>query len=209
LVSSKPISPTGFLTRRSAARSRSFWKIISKAKSMKPQRNDMTESYNFHPSILREYDIRGTTGKNLSEEDARALGRAFGTYVKRKGGAKVCSGYDGRHSSPALAAALNEGLASCGLAVTDIGRGPSPMLYFAVKDRMEDAGIMVTGSHNPPADNGFKMMLQGGPVYGEMIKEIGAVAARGDFESGEGTIHSIDIRDHYVQRLLKDYEGGR
>src|SRR5690606_32100736 len=91
----------------------------------------------------------------------------------------------------------------------DIGLGPSPMLYFAVKDRMEDAGILVTGSHNPPADNGFKMMLQGGPVYGEMIKEIGAVAARGDFESGEGTIHSIDIRDHYVQRLLKDYEGGR
>ncbi len=170
-------------------------------------------SYNFDPSILREYDIRGIVGKNLSEDDAFALGRAFGTYVKRhpktpKGRAvKFCVGYDGRTTSPGLAGALVEGLVSTGAEVEKIGLGPTPMLYFSVKDRGADAGIMITGSHNPPEYNGFKMMMQAGPVYGEIIQELGRIAAAGDFESGNGTSKDIDVKDTYVTRLMKDFTG--
>ena len=181
---------------------------------MQPQNNPATSPapYKFNPTILREYDIRGQLGKNLSVEDAYALGLGFGTYVRRTAGksdCKICVGYDGRHSSPALADALVAGLTATGAAVENVGLGPSPMLYFAVKDRMADAGIMVTGSHNPPDYNGFKMALQTGPVFGEMIQEIGSLAAAGDFETGQGSATAIDIRAAYVERLLKDLEGTR
>lgn len=183
---------------------------------MKPQSKDtppMT-AYSFSPTILREYDIRGQVGQNLSEDDAYALGRAFGTFLSREGGldgktGKVCVGYDGRHSSPALAEALVHGLVDCGHTVETVGRGPSPMLYFAVKDRMADAGIMVTGSHNPPDYNGFKMMLQKGPVFGEQIQRIGALSATGDLLSGSGAQMDVDVREQYVARLLQDFTGGR
>lgn len=165
--------------------------------------------YHFDPTILREYDIRGQVGKNLGEADAFALGQAFGSFVKRQGGHKICVGYDGRHSSPALAQALTEGLVSTGMDVESVGLGPTPMLYFAAKDRKADGGIMVTGSHNPPDYNGFKMMLQTGPVFGETIQELGQIAQSGDFEQGTGTAHVIDICDQYVERLLKDLTNDR
>ncbi len=178
---------------------------------MKPLNKDTqdTAAYQFDPTILREYDIRGQIGKNLSEEDAFALGRAFGTFVRRKGGSKVCVGYDGRDTSPALADALINGLIQTGMDVENIGLGPTPMLYFSVKDRMADGGIMVTGSHNPPDYNGFKMTLQKEAVFGETIQEIGRIAAAGNFEDGEGSVHIIDIKDTYVERLLHDFTGKR
>lgn len=183
---------------------------------MKPQsKNTATmTSYAFSPTILREYDIRGQIGKNLSEDDAYALGRAFGTYLIREGGlegssGKVCVGYDGRHSSPALAEALIGGLVACGHTVENVGLGPSPMLYFSVKDRMADAGIMVTGSHNPSDYNGFKMMLQRGPVFGEQIQRIGEISASGDLETGEGESLNVDVREQYIERLLHDFSGSR
>ena len=176
---------------------------------MKPQNNASPKQHRFDPTILREYDIRGQVGKNLSEDDAFTLGRAFGTYVRRDGGKTICVGYDGRKTSPAFSAALIEGLRQSGLNVENIGLGPSPMLYFAVKSRNADAGIMVTGSHNPPDYNGFKMMLKKGSVYGRMIQDIGALAADADFETGSGTEQKIDISDSYVERLLKDFTGTR
>ncbi len=183
---------------------------------MKPQNKAplTMDAYTFSPTILREYDIRGQIGKNLSEDDAYALGLAFGTYIIRKTSlegkaGKVCVGYDGRHSSPALASALIKGLSETGHTVENVGLGPSPMLYFAVKDRMADAGIMVTGSHNPSDYNGFKMMLQTGPVFGETIQEIGKVAASGDFESGDGQTLEVDVREQYIQRLMQDFTGSR
>ncbi len=118
-------------------------------------------------------------------------------------------GFDGRLSSPELAAAVAEGLVSTGARVKDIGLGPTPMLYFAVKHLGADAGIMVTGSHNPADHNGFKMALASGPVYGDAIKEIGEIAASGVYETGVGAIERLDIRDAYVERLLRDYEGPR
>jgi phosphomannomutase len=166
-------------------------------------------AHRFDPMILREYDIRGVVGKNLNPEDAYALGRAFGTYVRRKGGSYMCVGYDGRTTSPVLAESLIKGLVETGIKVENVGLGPSPMLYFAVKGRKADAGIMITGSHNPPDHNGFKMMLQNSAVYGAMIQEIGAIAAAGDFESGQGSATSINIKDAYVLRLLKDFTGLR
>lgn len=160
--------------------------------------------YAFDPGILREYDIRGEIGKTLSEDDAYALGRAFGTFVARQDGKKVCVGYDGRHSSPGLARALCDGLQHSGINVEFIGLGPTPMLYFAVKHREADGGIMVTGSHNPPDYNGFKMTLLKEPVFGETIQKIGRLSAAGDFESGEGSKKKVDIKAEYVARLLKD-----
>jgi len=165
--------------------------------------------YTLSPTILREYDIRGQIGINLSEDDAFALGRAFGTFIKRQGGSRVCTGYDGRTTSPMLVEALIKGLRGTGIDVENVGLGPTPMLYFAVKDRKADAGIMVTGSHNPPDYNGFKMTLLNAPIFGEKIQEIGAVSAAGDFEVGEGDRTDIDIREEYVERLLKDFRGTR
>jgi phosphomannomutase len=166
-------------------------------------------SHRFHPSVLREYDIRGIFGATLGTTDAHAIGRAYGTMVRRRGGDVVAMGFDGRLSSPELAAAVAEGLVSTGARVKDIGLGPTPMLYFAVKHLGADAGIMVTGSHNPADHNGFKMALASGPVYGDAIKEIGEIAASGVYETGVGAIERLDIRDAYVERLLRDYEGPR
>ncbi len=169
----------------------------------------MSEAHNFHPTVLREYDIRGIVGKTLNPADARAVGRAFGTVVVRSGGKTVCVGYDGRLSSPELEAALVDGLVACGLHVLRIGLGPTPMLYFATRDREAAAGIMITGSHNPPDYNGIKMMLGKGPVYGQQILDLGTIAAKADYVSGQGSSEQVDVKDEYVARLLKDYDGVR
>ncbi|SLN41485.1 phosphoglucomutase/phosphomannomutase PgmG [Oceanibacterium hippocampi] len=164
----------------------------------------MSERHDFHPTILREYDIRGIMGETLSPADARAIGRTFGTIVARKGGAKVAVGYDGRLSSPDLEAALVEGLTAAGIDVVRIGRGPTPMLYFAVYHCDADGGIMVTGSHNPPSHNGFKIMLGKASFFGADIQELGRMAAAGDWVSGAGTATEIPVMDDYVARILKD-----
>ncbi len=169
----------------------------------------MSDRHDFDPTILREYDIRGIVGDTLHPADARAIGRAFGSMVRGEGGRRVAVGRDGRLSSPELAAALAEGLRAAGVDVVDIGMGPTPMLYFAVHHLETDGGIQVTGSHNPPDYNGFKMMLGRASFFGERIQELGALAAAGRLESGTGRMETADIRDAYVERLLADYRGGR
>ncbi len=170
-------------------------------------------THTFHPSILREYDIRGITEETLFPADARAVGETFGTVVKRSGGTRVRVGYDGRLSSPAMEAALVEGLKSTGLTVERVGRGPTPMLYFATFDGKADGGIMVTGSHNPPTHNGFKMMLGKKPFFGDDIKKLGKMAAAGDVEKAQGEKSGKVIEtpafDAYLERLLKDFAGAR
>ena len=159
----------------------------------------MTNSagYKFDSSVLREYDVRGVVGQTLHAADAHALGKAFGTMVCRSGGKRVALGRDGRLSSPELAEALTEGLPSTGCDVVRIGRGPTPMLYFTVYDEKTDAGIMVTGSHNPSNYNGFKMLNAGKSVFGDAIQELGKIAAAGDFETGQGTVSDIDVEDRF------------
>lgn len=174
-----------------------------------PLHNNAARTHRFNPFILREYDVRGIVGEQLTEADAYYLGRAFGTFVVHEGGSRICIGYDGRLTSPALTEQITKGLVECGLLVENIGLCPTPMLYFAVKDRLVDAGVMVTGSHNPGSYNGFKLSLQSRPVYGEMIKKLGEMAAIGDFENGDGSARDIDIKDAYITRLMKDFEKGR
>jgi len=167
--------------------------------------------HTFNPTIIREYDIRGIVDKTLHIADASALGRAFGTMIIRAGGKKVIVGYDGRTHSPDFEAALVEGLLSTGCDVERIGLGPTPMLYFAVFSGKASGGIMVTGSHNPSDQNGFKMLMDkslpgGGPIYGAAIKKLAAMAAQADYITGKGSEHKTDLRDIYVERLLQDYK---
>ena len=133
----------------------------------------MTKERQLDPTILREYDIRGIVGDTLNPEDLRAIGHGFGTIIARGGGTCVAIGYDGRLSSPELAAAAVEGLSAAGLRVMKVGRGPSPMLYYATHVLEADAGMMITGSHNPPDYNGIKMSLGAGSFFGDDIQVIG------------------------------------
>ncbi len=169
----------------------------------------MAEARKLDPTILREYDIRGVVGKTMTADDVRTVGRAFGSIVAREGGKSVAVGYDGRLSSPELEAALVEGLVACGLEVKRIGRGPTPMLYFASYTLQADAAAMITGSHNPPEYNGIKMMLKGQSFFGADIQRIGQVAAADDFVSGEGRPVDAPVTDSYVERLLEGVGGGR
>jgi phosphomannomutase len=165
-------------------------------------------SHNFDPVALREYDIRGIVGKTLADADAYAIGRTFGTIIVRVGGKRVAVGYDGRLSSPMLEAALVKGLTESGVDVIRVGLGPTPMLYYAeaILDGV-DGGIQITGSHNPADYNGFKMVKAHGPFYGDDIQRLGAMAAAGDWESGQGLVSEHDIEDAYVARLARDYPG--
>lgn len=166
-------------------------------------------THTFDKSILREYDIRGTVGKTLTDKDCYFVGRAFGTMVKRRGGKTVAVGFDGRESSPSFSENVVKGLIDSGLDVENVGLGPTPMVYFAMKSRKKDAAVIVTGSHSPLAYNGIKMAYYDGPFYGAMVQEIGKIANAGDFETGQGRVETIDVQDAYVERLLQDYTGPR
>lgn len=163
--------------------------------------------HQFHPTTLREYDIRGIVGQTLGEADAEAIGRTFGTLVRRAGGSRVAVGYDGRESSPPLEAALVKGLTASGVGAVRVGLGATPMLYYAEAVLDVDGGIQITGSHNPPDYNGFKMVLQHGPFFGADIQKLGQMAAAGDWESGAGKVEEVEIEDRYVERLLQGFDG--
>lgn len=163
--------------------------------------------HDFHPTSLREYDIRGIVGQTLSEADARAIGRSFGTLVRRGDGKRVAVGYDGRESSPGLEQALIDGLNAAGVDAVRVGLGPTPMLYYAEAVLDVDGGIMITGSHNPPDYNGFKMVLRHGPFFGADIQALGRMAAAGDWEEGSGQVETVEMVDRYVDRLLQGFDG--
>lgn len=169
----------------------------------------MAKPHSFHPTSLREYDVRGTYGTTLTEDDACALGRSFGTIVRRTGGSHVAVGRDGRLSSPALSDALIEGLNATGCDVTDVGLGPTPMLYYATYHLPADAGVMVTGSHNPPDMNGFKMMLSGGPFFGADIQKLATLAEAADWETGAGGVSTKDIIEPYVTEVAEAYRSDK
>ena len=165
-------------------------------------------THQFHPTSLREYDIRGIIGETLGEDDAYAIGRGFGTLVARAGGKAVAVGYDGRTSSPILEAALVKGLNESGIHAVRVGEGPTPMLYYGSETLGVDGGIQITGSHNPPNYNGFKMVFQGRPFYGADIQTLGVMAASGDWDEGSAGSEAVDIMDRYVDRLVEDFKGG-
>src|SRR3954454_17292948 len=169
----------------------------------------MAFTHHFDPTVLREYDIRGIIGRTLHEADAFAIGRVFGSIVVQNGGKRVAVGYDGRLTRPALEQALVNGLKACGLEALRIGRGPTPMLYYTATKLETDGAVMVTGSHNPPDYNGFKMMLGRKPFYGMQIRQLGDRAAAGDVvPEAAGSDQKVDIGEDYVARLLSDWDGG-
>ena len=165
-------------------------------------------THKFHSTVLREYDIRGIIGETLGPDDARAIGRSFGSLLTEAGGRKVAVGYDGRVSSPMLEHALIEGLTASGCDVVRIGMGATPMLYYAEASREDvDGGIQITGSHNPANYNGFKMVFQGRPFFGADIQKLGEISANGEWVDGTGNVESHDILQEYVDRMLQGLNG--
>ena len=168
----------------------------------------MSGGHALDAAILGAYDIRGIVGETLSGADMAAIGRGFATMARARAAAGrpplICVGRDGRLTSPTLEERLVEGLAAAGAHVLRIGVGPTPMLYFAVHERSADGGMMVTGSHNPPAYNGVKMMLGSRPFYGDDIVALARTVARGAFAAGAGRVAAADLAGAYVARLLRE-----
>ncbi|MBK1696154.1 phosphoglucomutase/phosphomannomutase PgmG [Rhodovibrio salinarum] len=166
----------------------------------------MAEARTLDPSLLREYDVRGIVGETLFADDAYALGRAFARVVADRGGSRIAVGYDGRISSPELADAFASALVDSGMTVLEVGLGPTPLLYYATKVRGADAGVQITGSHNPPEYNGLKFMLNGEPFFGKDIAELGEIAGRGDFVDGTGAREWIAVMPEYVEALARELD---
>jgi len=165
-------------------------------------------THQFHPTVLREYDIRGIIGETLGTDDARAIGRGFATLLRAAGGRRVAVGYDGRISSPMLEHALIEGLNASGCDAVRIGMAATPMLYYAEASAEDvDGGIQITGSHNPANYNGFKMVFQGRPFFGADILTLGRIAAAGEWADGTGTVETRAVMDAYIARLLSGLDG--
>ena len=165
-------------------------------------------SHQFHPTVLREYDIRGIIGETLGEADAYAIGRGFATLLGRAGGKKVAVGYDGRTSSPMLEEALVRGINDAGLDAVRIGLGPTPMLYYAEASAEDvQGGIQITGSHNPANYNGFKMVFLGRPFFGDDIQQLGRMAATGDWAEGTGGHEQREVLKAYVERMIEGLAG--
>jgi len=160
--------------------------------------------HKFHPSILRAYDIRGVYNSTLFDNDGYFLGKCFASFLKNNRQGKIVVACDGRISSPNLKERLIQGLQSSGLHVIDVGVGPTPMLYFALYHLNCDAGIMVTGSHNPKEHNGFKMMLKDRPFYGNDIVNLSHILENDDFYDGQGIHEQINVKNEYVARILQD-----
>lgn len=159
-------------------------------------------SHDFNPTILRAYDIRGIFGQTLRVDDAFAIGLAFTAIQQERGhGTRVAVGRDGRLSSPKLSAALIDGLRQGGGDVLDIGCGPTPMLYFAAHELGTGGAIQVTGSHNPPTHNGFKMVMGGQSFFGDDILALGAASRNGVPRRDGGRVEQADVQSSYVDRL--------
>ncbi|WGS50637.1 phosphomannomutase/phosphoglucomutase [Paraburkholderia sp. D15] len=168
-------------------------------------------------SIFKAYDIRGVIGKTLDAEAARSIGRAFGSEVRAQGGDAVVVARDGRLSGPELIGALSDGLREAGVDVVNVGMVPTPVGYFAASvplqldggERRVDSCIVVTGSHNPPDYNGFKMVLRGAAIYGEQILALHQRIVDDNFSQGSGTYTEYDIADAYLDRIASDIKLAR
>jgi len=171
----------------------------------------MNDKRKLDPIILREYDIRGVVGENLNAGEVRSIGRGFGSLVREQVGLHlaptVAVGYDGRLSSLEFSDAVCAGLTASGIDVKNVGCGPTPMLYYATHELATDAGIMITGSHNPSNYNGLKFVLTGKPFFGADIQRLGKRVEAGDFHGGPGSIKKHNLESRYIKRLLHDFSG--
>ena len=160
------------------------------------------------PSIFKAYDIRGVIDKTLDPSIAKLIGQSFGSAMREIGETICVVGRDGRLSGPSLMAGLTEGLLSVGVNVIDLGVVATPMVYFGtnitIKGQQAKSGIMITGSHNPPDYNGFKMVLGGSAIYGEQIQALRERIIAKNFASGQGTRSEHNIFPEYLQRIVGD-----
>ena len=161
-------------------------------------------------AIFRQYDIRGHADRDLTDDTVRLIGQAFGTYVQEQGTNEVLVGRDNRLSSDRLHKMLLNGLLDSGCHVIDIGLVVTPILYFAREHFGISGGVMITGSHNPPEDNGFKLACGEGTIYGDQIIKLRDMITANKLRSGSGTLHVRDVVDSYLQMLTDKIKlGGR
>ncbi|MDH3688446.1 MAG: phosphomannomutase/phosphoglucomutase [Gammaproteobacteria bacterium] len=159
--------------------------------------------------IFKAYDIRGIVNQSLTVEIVMAIGRAIGSEAIARGQTTLVIGRDGRLSGPELAEALASGLMSTGCDVIDIGLAPTPVVYFATHYLDTHSGVAVTGSHNPPDYNGFKMVLAGDTLAGEAIQGLRQRIESNDFATGNGALRERNVIDAYIERIAGDIKPGR
>jgi len=162
-----------------------------------------------NPQIYREYDIRGVVDKDLTPDIAKRLGQGFGTHMARLGRKNLVVGRDGRLSSPSYGEALIEGLISTGCNIIDVGVCPTPVYYFSIFHLNKDGGTMVTGSHNPPEFNGFKVSVGKSTIFGEEIQNLGRLIEKGDFVTGKGNFSNFEIIRPYQDYIKKNIQLGK
>jgi phosphomannomutase/phosphoglucomutase len=153
-------------------------------------------------NIFREYDIRGIVGRELTDATVETLARAIGTFFVNNGAKRIAIGYDARKSSPVFCDLLTKGFNLSGIDVVLIRMVPTPVLYHTVFTKSVDGGVMITGSHNPPDHNGFKICLGKSTLYGSQIQEIKQIALSGEFSSGEGGVETIEVLDEYIADIV-------
>ncbi|MDK9701363.1 MAG: phosphomannomutase, partial [bacterium] len=154
-----------------------------------------------NPLIFREYDIRGIVNVDLTNEDVRKIGQAYGTFAKRRGAKKVALGRDGRNSGPGFEPIVADGIRSTGVSVIRLGMVPTPVMYHYTKTGNVDGGLQITGSHNPPNYNGFKGMVGDETLHGELIQELLRIIQENDFEHGAGNEEFIEPIPSYLDDL--------
>lgn len=154
--------------------------------------------------IFREYDIRGVVDRDLTDDIVYHLGRTIGTQAGRKEVRRMTVGRDCRLSSASFAAAIIRGLVESGIEVIDVGLCATPMLYFSIRHLRVDGGVMVTGSHNPPQFNGFKVCLGTDTIYGEEIQELRRIMENDEFTQATGSITQADIGTPYADFLSQN-----
>jgi phosphomannomutase/phosphoglucomutase len=161
-----------------------------------------------NPNIFREYDIRGIVGSQLTDESVATLAQAIGTFFQKNGARRIAIGYDARASSPGFCELLTSGFNSTGCDAVHIGMVPTPVLYHTVFTRDVDGGVMITGSHNPPDHNGFKICLGTSTLFGSQIQEIREIALAGDFAIGTGTVETTEVIGEYCRDIVSRIEPG-
>jgi phosphomannomutase / phosphoglucomutase len=157
-------------------------------------------------TIFREYDIRGIADLELLSQDVELLGRAIGSYLKRNAGRKVNLGCDCRLSGERLADAMKKGLLSSGCDVTDLGVVPTPLLYYSAFHLNADGAVMITGSHNPPDYNGFKIVCGRSTIFGAEIQKIRVMMETGDLTTGAGAATTYDVITPYVDEIAAQFQ---
>ena len=159
-------------------------------------------------NIFREYDIRGIVGGQLTNETLALLGRAIGTFFAANDARRIAVGYDARESSSGFCDLLTRGLNQCGIDVVQIGMVPTPVLYHTVFTKPVNGGVMITGSHNPPDHNGFKICLGKQTLFGSQIQEIKQIALRGNFADGSGSIEQLSVLEGYIADIISSIRMG-